>query len=311
MVGLQMQDRQLALRLRISVGWLAVALSTLAACFWAFWGSIENFHEGWYHRSWTMNLAMMLGQYLMLTIVFIGSSLVAIRWPRVGGTIHMIAGLLAAWRFRGAAPLVIYGSITGPLIVMGFAYWFGRPEPRRWAAGVVIGLPLLIALICGAEPAWRVAGRFNDGILSARRLTDNGVDLIWAPRGPGWPDDGTSWEEAQRICRYLSEDGLTISENPENIWRLPTVEEAVRSMTRHNQNCRGTWDVARGRAFYQKMPDKESPLWDIHSKVIYWWTATELNAQEAYIIVYNGQVWPRPKVARWGYLGFRAVKDAK
>jgi hypothetical protein len=29
---------------------------------------------------------------------------------------------------------------------------------------------------------------------------------------------------------------------------------------------------------------------------------------QAYIIVYNGQVYPRPKHAHWGYLGFRAVK---
>jgi hypothetical protein len=56
------------------------------------------------------------------------------------------------------------------------------------------------------------------------------------------------------------------------------------------------------------MPDKESPLWDKYSKVIYWWTATGMDDKNAYIIVYNGQVWPRPKKAHWDYLGFRAVK---
>ena len=28
----------------------------------------------------------------------------------------------------------------------------------------------------------------------------------------------------------------------------------------------------------------------------------------AYIAVYNGQVWPRPKRVHWTYLGFRAVR---
>jgi hypothetical protein len=29
-------------------GWIAVSLSIVITCFWAFWGIIENFHEGWY-----------------------------------------------------------------------------------------------------------------------------------------------------------------------------------------------------------------------------------------------------------------------
>ena len=50
-------------------------------------------------------------------------------------------------------------------------------------------------------------------------------------------------------------------------------------------------------------------MWDVHSQVIYWWTATEVNDREAFIIVYDGRVWPRPKQSHWGYLGFRAVKE--
>ena len=37
-------------------GWLAVASSTLIACVWAFWGVIENFHEGWFYDSLFLNL---------------------------------------------------------------------------------------------------------------------------------------------------------------------------------------------------------------------------------------------------------------
>jgi len=295
-------------RYRQIVGWGAVGLSTLASCFWAFWGSIENFHEGWYHDSFAMNLGMMVSQYLLPMLLFTAAAVVGIRWPRLGAGIHFVAALWAAWRFRGAAPLGIYASIVGPLAVMGVGYWFGRPDPKRRAVAGVILLPRLTALICGAEPAWRVAGRVNDGDFFGRRLTGNGVDLVWAPRGPGWPDDGVSWDEAQRRCRNLTMDGLSPADTPQDIWRLPTVEEAVRSMTRHSRNSGGSWDAAQARPTYLRIPDKESPLWNTYSKVIYWWTATEVNDRDAYIVVYNGQVWPRPKTARWGYLAFRRSK---
>jgi hypothetical protein len=66
------------------------------------------------------------------------------------------------------------------------------------------------------------------------------------------------------------------------VWRLPTVDEAVRSMARHGRNSGGVWDAETGKAAYNMIPDKESPLWNVHSQVIYWWTATEIDAERAY-----------------------------
>lgn len=299
----------MAQRYQRILGWAAVGLSTLAACFWAFWGIIENFHEGWFSVSLWGNLGLMLIQYLSPMIVFMAAALMAIRWPRLGGGLHVAAAFGAAWFFRGASPTVVYPFIAGPLVFMGAAYWFGRPQPRRCAIGAVVALPVLTLMVCGAEPAYRVSGRFDDGDHSARRIAQNGVDLIWAPEGPGWPGHGVSWHEAVRRCQYLSEDGTSLADSVQNVWRLPTVAEAVQSMQRHGQNCGGTWDAANNRPSYERTPDKESPLWDIHSQVIYWWTATEVNDREALIVVYDGKTWPRPKSAHWGYLGFRAVKD--
>jgi TRAP-type C4-dicarboxylate transport system permease small subunit len=298
-------------RTRRVLGWAAVGLSTLLACLWAFWGSIENFHEGWYHRSLGANLAMMVAQYMLPMLLFTGAAAVAIRWPAAGAALHVAAALWAAWFFRGAAPLVVYPFVAGPPALLAVAYGLGRPEPRRRAMAVVVGLPLATFLAAGAWPAWRVAGRVDDGDRSARRVSGNGVDLVWAPAGPGWPADGVPWAEAVRRCRHLSADGTTLAPAPQDLWRLPTFEEAVRSMCFRGSNSRGVWDAARARATYRRTPDKESPLWDVHSKVIYWWTATERSDAEAYVVVYNGQVWPRPKRARWDYLGFRAVRDAR
>jgi hypothetical protein len=299
----------MAQRYRQWLGWIAVGFSTFAACFWAFWGIIENFHEGWYHTSLWMNLCLMMVQYLFCTALFVGGAVVAIRCPRIGGGLHIAAALGAAWRFRGVSSVVLYVSIVGPLAALGLAYWFGRPQPRRWAVAVVVAFSLLTMMVCGAEPAYRVWGRWDDGNRSARKVSGNGVNLVWAPEGPGWPQMGVSWEEAARRCQYLTEDGTSLAETPQNVWRLPTVEEAILSMHRHGANCGGSWDPTTRRASYLQTPDKESPLWDVHSQVIYWWTATEVNDREALIIVYDGKVWPRLKRVHWGYLGFRAVKQ--
>ena len=35
------------------LGWIAVGLSIIITCFWAFWGIIENFHEDWYYGVWS------------------------------------------------------------------------------------------------------------------------------------------------------------------------------------------------------------------------------------------------------------------
>ena len=140
-------------------------------------------------------------------------------------------------------------------------------------------------------------------------MVGNGVELVWAPDGPGWPRQGSNWYQAGRACQYLSGDGLSMAPAPQPVWRLPTVDEAVRSMARHGVNSAGVWDGEKAEAAYGTCPDKESPLWNIHSQVIYWWTATEVDEKRAYMIVYDGKVWPRSKEFRPAYLGFRCVKE--
>jgi hypothetical protein len=288
-------------------GWLGVSLSTLITCFWAFWGIVENFHEGWYFESLLPNLGLMFVQYLSPMLLFMGVTLVSIFWPRFGGGLHVVVALLALWFFQAFSNAATFLIIL-PFIGLGLLYWIGRLEPRKVAATVAVGFPLLTLVIAGIGPALRVSQRLDDGNLQARSVYGNGVELVWAPDGPGWPREGTDWSEAQRACEHLSEDGLTIASTPQNIWRLPSVDEAVRSMARHGINSGGVWDVDAAEAVYKTTPDKESPLWNIHSQVIYWWTATEIDEEEAYIIVYDGKVWPRSKDFGPAYLGFRCVK---
>jgi hypothetical protein len=290
------------------VGWVAVALSTTITCFWAFWGIIENFHEGWYYKSLLSNVGLMLTQYLSPMLIFMSLTLISIFWPRIGASLQFILALLAVWFFHAFTNPVMF-LLIAPLIGLGVLYWFGRPQPRKLAVSLIIGLPILTLIISGIEPVLRVSQRIDDGNLQARVVSGNGVSLVWAPDGPGWPHNGTDWYGAQQTCQHLDEDGLTIAPAHLRIWRLPTEDEAVRSMARHGHNSGGEWDEEYAEATYKTTPDKESPLWSIYSQVIYWWTATEIDDERAYIIAYDGKVWTRTKQLNQDYLGFRCVKQ--
>ena len=64
-------------RWRNILGWIAVAFSTALSSMWAFWGIVENFHEGWYYRSAASNIALMFVQYLGLTLILMAVAVVA------------------------------------------------------------------------------------------------------------------------------------------------------------------------------------------------------------------------------------------
>lgn len=277
---------------------------------WAFWGVIENFHEGWFHNSLLLNLSLLLAQYLSPMLIFIVLSLLGVTYPQIGAILHLLVGgtlalLLFDWSDAVAMQLIII-----PMALLGLLYWYGRPSPIRIAYGIVVGLPIIALISFGIEPAIRVSGRINDGNLGERLTNENGVRLIWAQEGNGWPRSGVNWTEAVRRCRHLAPDGKTLMDTPQNIWRLPSVDESVRSMSRHGINSGGVWNEPTKSAFYRIRPDKESPLWNIYSQVIYWWTADEVDENRAYIIVYDGKVWARTKQFGPETLAYRCVKPA-
>jgi len=292
------------------IGWIGVSITVVFSSLWAYWGAFENFHEGCYASPWE-NIFMFLFQYLLVTIVFVSLALIILKWKRVGLVIHLITCVFCVCFFSGASFSVLWLLIIIPFIALAFFYYFGEPYPLKWAYRVIILVPLIIILSISIPQGIKVSNRIDDGNLGIRIVEGNDITLAWAPRGPGWPDKGVTWEEAQDICKYLSEDGMTIMDIEQNIWRLPTVEEAVRSMMLHGENSGGEWSAQEKRAIYERTPDKESPLWDVHSKIIYYWTSdiSVKDMNKAYIIVYDGGVYDRMKTNCLDYLSFRAVKD--
>lgn len=293
------------------IGWIGVAISLVFSSIWAYWGTIENFHEGWYSQSVWENLFMLVFQYLSVPLIFIILAVISLKWRRIGLLLHLALAGFCIWFFSGASFNVLGLFIVIPIGALGLLYYFGEPKMKIWAYRLVICLPIIIMLAISIPQGVKVSQRLNDKDYNTRLVEGNGVTLAWAPRGPGWPDNGTAWEDAQRICRFLSEDGTMIMEEEQNIWRLPTVDEAVRSMMLHGENAGGVWYPGEAKAVYNKTPDKETPLWDVHSQVIYYWTSATYAEDErrSYIIVYHGGVYTKMKTDGQSYLSFRAVKE--
>ena len=310
------------------LGWTALGASTIYAAVWAFWGAYESFHEGWYFQSLVSNLVLTF-KYFGLALIFVALTVICIRLPRVGGGLYQVFGLgFNIWIFmtrKVLSPGVVLGFLpmTLPPLVFGILFWKGRVIPAKLAYKISLLLPLAMAVGTGIEPVVRIAGRVDDGNRGERTVLGNEVRLVWAPEGPGWPNPdpedkiwitewrGPNWEEAERLCRHLTPDGKSVASTPQNIWRLPTVEEVVRSMTRHGNNCRGVWDPVHARASYAIKPDKESPLWNPYSVIIYWWTSSQQSSTRAYCVDFNGNIYSRKKSSDMGSQAFRAVKNAE
>ncbi len=206
--------------------------------------------------------------------------------------------------------------------------------------------PLLVLVGFSAFMLPIVLSRVDDGDRSTRLIEGNGITLVWAPEGPGWnwkqpwggylswqrialygmppvgvedkPDYdwragqfATSEEMAQyNLCLYLSADGLSLLKTPQNVWRMPTVDEYVRSFTRHGQNAGCVWQrEIREQVQCDILPDKETPLWAPDLSPIYYWAADEYNERRGYFVSYNGFVNATLKISGNPRHSYRCVRD--
>jgi hypothetical protein len=295
----------------IAIGWAAVGLLALASSFWSFWGGVEAFHEGWCRPTLAGRLLQTLF-YLLPAMVLITLTGVSLAWPKLGATALVVSGIaIGVWVVATGSRFswFILSTIVFTPILVGGLVWFGDAQPRKWAWWVGVGIPLAIGFFSAAEPTYRVSQRYDDGDRGLRTVVGNGVRLQWAPAGPGWTREGKiSWDDAIERVRFLSADGLTLTDTPVDLWRLPSREEVVRSLTRRNQNAGGTWDPATERAEYQIRPDKESPIWDPYAPLIYLWTSEPANPERAWIVVYHGGVFSKTKRTGSPSIGIRAVR---
>ncbi len=333
----------------------------IITCLWTFWGVSEMYYEAWW-GPWSLRL-----RYLAPGLICLALTLLAIARPRLGGWVILsLGGAFSAWWWirggfslrRALATFPVSGLLvlTGGLFLLEARRLRGVPlherRARGWLGGyprhlVALAAPLLVAAAVSAYWLPRLAARFDDGERGARRIKGNGVDLIWAPVGPGWSmtvegdlplggripgwaelalyglrpvgfgDKGTyagEWPDAEMmrlhgLCRFLSADGRRLMQARQGIWRMPTVDELVRSLVRHGENAGCTWDGVSDGAQCVLQPDKETPLWAPDWSPIYYWAADEFGTREAYYVGYSGRVDHQPK--SWGNArhGYRCVRD--
>jgi hypothetical protein len=340
-------------------GLLAAGFVLLTTVLWTFWGISELYYEGW-GLPFPAPLSYLIPAALCLIF-----SLLALRWPRLGGWVLIVCGTaFTAWwlnlsiqRSGGFSwqtaisqfPFSTLLILTGVLFLLE-----GRNRRRRRAAGwtpspvwwrrslaylLTAGLPLLVILVVSAFQLPGILGRYDDGGRGERRITADGVDLVWAPLGPGWNwrqawGGYPSWNmlalygrepvgldgksslparpadmQATGLCAYLSADGLTLTDTPQNIWRMPTVDELARSLTRDGKSANCTWQGGVGQLTCSLTPDKETPLWNPDAPPIYYWAANELDERDAYYISYNGFVSTQPKTFGNPRHGYRCVRS--
>jgi hypothetical protein len=120
----------------------------------------------------------------------------------------------------------------------------------------------------------------------------------WGPRSETSPNGERDYTFASQedmvqtnLCRYLSAEGTTLMDTPQDIWRMPTTDEVVRSLVRHGENAGCVWHgEIKTQAACDIQPDKESPLWATDHPVIYYWTADAYSEKRGYFVSYNGIV---------------------
>ena len=132
--------------LRKYLGWFGVSISLILSCLWAYWGAMENFHEGWYSDSLWENLLMFVFQYLLMTFLFVLLAVIALRWKKLGIALHVAAAAFCFWFFSGASFMILGLMIVTPIISLGIIYYFGKPEPKKWAYRLLVALPLIIII---------------------------------------------------------------------------------------------------------------------------------------------------------------------
>ena len=108
------------------LGWIAVSLTISMSSIWAFWGIIENFHEGWFSTSILENLFMMFIQYMSLSIIFVAIGLIALHWRKIGLTIFSIIAIWLAIFFSFGHFAVVGIMIVIPFIGLGLLFFFGN-----------------------------------------------------------------------------------------------------------------------------------------------------------------------------------------
>jgi hypothetical protein len=219
-----------------------------------------------------------------------------------------------------APSAVVFIAVTVFFIPLILTRYDDSNRDARWVQGNGVAL-----VWAPAGPGWsagfgpsQAAGRLLPGAnLSWDAIATYGVDPVGYGVKPGYQGRHATGSDMQStgLCRYLSADGTRLVSEPQDIWRMPTTDEIVRSLVRRGQNARCSWDGTSDHADCRVQPNKDSPLWDPDASPIYYWSADEQGPDMAWYVpytgggFYGGAIDYQPK--SWGNPrhGFRCVRE--
>lgn len=201
------------------------------------------------------------------------------------------------WRYLLAAglPVLIILSVSATMLPVVLT----RMDDGDRSARLIKGED--VTLIWAPEgPGWNWKQPWG-GYPSWQKIALYGVPPVGLGDKPGYvredKGDGkmryaTEVDMAEtNLCLYLNAEGTTLMEKPQHIWRMPTTDEIVRSLTRHGENAGCTWQGEfRERAGCDVTPKKGSPLWATDHPAVYYWTADSSSESQGYFVAYNGMV---------------------
>jgi len=219
------------------------------------------------------------------------------------------------WRYvllLGAPLIVAVGISAATLPIV-----LGRVDDGDRSARLIEGNG--VTLIWAPEgPGWNWLQPWG-GYPSWQRIALYGVPPLGLDDKPGYGRrvDGagegvyaTAADMAERnLCRYLSADGTTLLDQPQDLWRMPTTDEVVRTLGRHGMNAGCVWRGNLGQAECAVRPDKESPLWAADQAPVYYWTADAYSDDQGYFVAYNGMVNATYKLGGNPRHGYRCVRE--
>jgi hypothetical protein len=291
-------------------GWLVIAVG---AGFSLWWTGLQA-ARGLLNFASLFGMFLASGQMIVIGLLFLRDATERRRLRAAGWTPPVRAWLRhLRW---------IVGIGVQVLMVMAVsAFWapilLTRTDDGRRDARLIEGNG--VRLVWAPEgPGWARGSHYDDPFGRARPGDHPSWNMIAAyavpPRGlnrkPGWDRRHATAADmrATGLCRYLTPDGHALAAEPQDVWRMPTVNEITRSLGRHGVHAGCTWSGRYGQQPCRVTPDKETPLWVPGWSPIYLWAA-DAEGDRALYVGYNGMVQPQPK--SWGNPrhGFRCVRQ--
>lgn len=320
--------------LRYLLGWSALLLATLFSCFWAFWGCVESFHEGFdihtdlYITTIFWSCFTLLIRYLPYVIISIILNLIAIRNKWLGGLLYLSMGIFVLYWFIMYQEKAVDQYWIEYLILLSFFPFIGfsllvgktpqKAQGKQFFNIIAIGLPVFIFMFVSVDPVQRLFYRFSttaqEGIYEVKY--DENTTIQWASMGAGWSTFGKdNWEKAYKICQALDNTGTKIDDNYSNPdykgngWRLPTPEEVIFSFPKTKTIKKAYKTAPQGNEPYY---DKIAPLWNPYSPIIQLWcqysNEQKNSDSSAPTVFYTGEIVSQYKNNYNDSIGFRAVR---